>query len=262
MNCRSRIRLSSILISALCILAAIALPTRGEAQHRQNAHGFSMTYPGALAVGVFGGGTATFGSAGPTGACDCVFDGGSGMAYTTGLALDIFMNPAFALRVQGLYEVHAATYTLDKTANLFASDGSPVSAVAERRATTENNYFATSLQVVWFTGLSNLYLSAGAGASFHSGGTVKDEETLKTPGVFYGLGSNHVVFHDGDLDKIATPATRASLMLGLGFDISIARGFALAPEAQFDIPLTSVTEEDADWKTMVLRFGVVARFGI
>jgi hypothetical protein len=64
------------------------------------------------------------------------------------------------------------------------------------------------------------------------------------------------------LDNIATPSTRASLLLGLGFDIPIARGFAVSPEAQFDVPLTSVTDEDADWKTMVLRFGVVARFGI
>ncbi len=249
-------------VLALCLLTSFALPMHSDAQHRRNAHGFGMTYPGALAVGVFGGGTATFGSAGPTGACDCVFDGGSGMAYTTGVALDIFMNRAFALRVQGLYEVHAATYTLDKTVNLFAPDGSPVSAIAERRATTANSYFATSMHVVWFTGLSNLYVSAGAGAAFHSGGTVKDEETLKTPGVFYGVGSNNVVFHDGDLDNIATPATRASLLLGLGFDIPIARGFAVSPEAQFDVPLTSVTDEDADWKTMVLRFGVVARFGI
>lgn len=118
------------------------------------------------------------------------------------------------------------------------------------------------MHMLWFTGAGDLFLSLGAGAGFFMGGTVLDQETLTTPGIFYQQGSNKVVYHDGNLDEIADPGLRAALILGIGYDLALSRGLALSPEVQFDLPLTSVTSEDSDWKQMALRFSVVLRLGI
>ena len=146
--------------------------------------------------------------------------------------------------------------------DLYSSDGSSVATVAERHFEADLQYSTISMHMLWFTGAGNLFVSLGAGAGFYVDGTVRDQQTLRTPGLFYQNGSNQVVFHDGPLAEIAETSLRASAIVGMGYDLPVSRGFTIAPEVQLDIPLSSVTTEDSDWKQMVVRFSAAFRIGV
>jgi hypothetical protein len=258
MNLHPRLRTAVPLLIALVVVTATEL----HAQRSVIPHGFASRYPGALTVGVSGGPLVLLGSGGPTGTCDCVYDEGGGSGFNAGIAFYVYLNSFLGLRLQGLLESHSAVFSKNLTRNLFSADGSPVTAEAERRFEADIRYAGISMHLLWFTGAGNLFLSAGAGAGFFVDGSVLDQETLISPGVFYQQGSNRAVYHDGDLKAFADPGLRASLMVGMGYDVPLSRGLALAPEIQLDVPLTSVTTEHSDWKQMAVRFNVVLRLGI
>jgi hypothetical protein len=258
MNLHSRLHTVVPFLIVFAVLATADV----SAQRSVIPHGFAARYPGALTVGVAGGPLVLLGSGGPTGTCNCEYDEGGGSGFNAGLAFDVYINSVLGLRLQGMFESHSAVFSKNLTRNLFSSDGSPVSAQAERRFEADLQYAAVSMHVLWFTGAGNLFLSAGAGAGFFVDGTALDQETLTTPGVFYQQGSNRAVYHDGDLKAIAEPGLRASLIVGVGYDLPLSRGLALAPEIQLDVPLTSVTTEHSDWKQMALRFNAALRLGI
>lgn len=247
---------------AFLLLLAVFLTEEGSAQRSVLPHGFAARYPGALTVGVSGGPLLLLGSNGPTGTCDCVYDEGGGTGFNAGIAFDVYLNPLLGLRLQGMFESHSPVFSKNLTRNLFSTDGSPVTVDAERRFEADLRYAGISMQLLWFTGVGNLFLSAGAGAGFFIEGTALDQETLKSPYVFYQQGSNRAVYHDGDLKDFADPGLRASLIVGAGYDVPLSRGLTLAPEVQLDVPLTSVTSEHSDWKQMALRFNAALRLGI
>ncbi|MCZ7555201.1 MAG: hypothetical protein M5R41_02195 [Bacteroidia bacterium] len=247
---------------AFFLLLAVFSTEEGSAQRSVIPHGFAARYPGALTVGVSGGPLILLGSNGPTGTCDCVYDEGGGTGFNAGIAFDVYINPLLGLRVQGMFESHAPVFSKNLTRDLYSSDGSPVTVEAERRFEADLRYAGISMQLLWFTGAGDLFLTAGAGAGFFVDGTALDQETLNSPGVFYQQGSNRAVYHDGDLKDFADPGLRASLIVGIGYDLALARGLALAPEVQLDVPLTSVTSEHSEWKQLALRFNAALRLGI
>ncbi|MFA6234514.1 MAG: hypothetical protein WC824_10085 [Bacteroidota bacterium] len=117
--------------------------------------------------------------------------------------------------------------------------------------------------VTWFTGPEGLYVLAGAGAGFFIDGTLRDEEYIVSPGYVYpGTGTSKTVFSDEALDANHDPALRAGLVFGLGYDLPLFQGMSVAPELQFDYPLTSVVEGNADWNIPTLRASIALRFGI
>ena len=248
------------------ILGTIFLVLPGTdllAQRIPSAHGFQQTYPGAIAVGLTVGPNINLATAGPRTACDCEFDGGTGVGSHVGLHLDIHLNRMFGLRLQGLYEDLSSIYESDYPVNVYDETGATATATARRRAEVAVQYFSVSFQSVWFTGPSGLYMLAGAGVGFFAGGTLRDEEFILTPGLVYpATGSSALLFEDGDLDQGRDPVLRGSLIIGVGYDLPLARGVALAPEVQFDYPLTSVIEGNADWSIPSLRTSVSLRFGL
>lgn len=258
-------RISANVVHA-CIIVIIAIPlatSAAIAQRLPSDHGFHQTYPGAIAIGLSAGPNFNFGAGGPRTACDCEFDGGSGIGYHAGLHLDIHLNRWFGLRLQGLYEDHSSVYESDFPVNVFDETGASASASARRRADVALRYFGVSFQSIWFTGPSGLYLLAGAGLGFFAGGTLRDEEFITTPGFVYpSTNSSAQLFEDGDLDQGREPLQRASLVFGIGYDLPLARGVAIAPELHFDYPLTSVVDGNAAWSVPTLRTGVNLRIGL
>ncbi|MGB5072726.1 MAG: hypothetical protein WBQ23_01205 [Bacteroidota bacterium] len=249
--------------SVFFIFIMLTLASATRAQRLQNAHGFSQTYPGSIAVGVVAGPNFNFGSGGPAAECDCIFNGGSDIGYHAGLHLDIMVNQWFGIRLQGLYEDHSTVYVKDFAGSTFGDDGAPALVNMQRRSEVGLNYFGTSFMVTWFTGPDGLYLLAGAGAGFFIDGTILDEEYIVSPGYVYPqTGSSKTVFADEALDANNDPTLRAGLILGLGYDMPLARGITVAPEIQFDYPLTSVVDSNADWSIPTLRASVALRFGI
>lgn len=177
--------------------------------------------------------------------------------------MDINVNPLFGIRLQGLYEDHSAIYETDFAANVYGEDGAPASVAARRRADVGVQYFGASFMLTWFTGPSGLYLLSGAGAGFFIEGTIRDEEYLLTPGFVYpSTGSSTLLFRDGAIDEGSELALRAGLIIGVGYDLPLSRGLTVAPELQFDYPLTSVLDDNADWSIPTIRASVALRFGI
>jgi hypothetical protein len=254
---------TSVLFSSLLFMLGIAGFTAPiAAQGRINTHGYAASYPGALALSFTTGPTWLSASAGPTTACDCEFDEGKGMGFNAGIALDIFLNRNLSLRLQGLFDNHSTVFTKTFNKTLYAEDGASVPVTTERRFEADLRYASFSMHMLWFPGAGNFFASLGAGAGFYLGGTAKDMETLTTAGVFYSHGSNQVLYHDGDLSELAEASLRAVLVLGVGYDLPLARGVALAPEVQLEYPLSSVTSQDDRWKQIALRSNLALRIGI
>jgi hypothetical protein len=204
-----------------------------------------------------------FGASGPTAACDCDFDGGTGVGYHAGLHLDIMVTHYFGIRLQGLYEDHSTVYIKEFTGSTFGDDGAPAMVNIQRRADIGLRYFGTSFMVAWFTGPDGLFFLAGASAGFYVDGTILDEEYIVSPDyVFPGTGTGKTVFADEALDVNNDPTLRAGLVFGLGYDLPLSRGITIAPELQFDYPLTSVVDANADWMIPTFRASVALRFGI
>lgn len=253
---------SAVLIMLLFVLTLMA-PTDVSAQQRGNLHGFQQTYPGAIAIGLSTGANINLGVDGPRNVCDCDFEGGSGLAYHAGLHLDIMVNRMFGLRLQGLYEDHSSTYEADRFATVYSHDGQAVEVSARRRDEVELRYLSTSFMITWFTGPQGLYLLSGASAGFFLEGNIRDEEFLLTPGYVYSqTGTNQYLSSDAPLDAGSDPQIRGGLVLGLGYDVSLGRGMAVAPELQMDYPLTSVVDGNADWRVPTLRASIALRFGL
>lgn len=249
--------------SFLVLILFALLSTAGLGQRGRNVHGFQQTYPGAIAIGVSVGPNLNMGTSGPASACECDFDGGSGLGYHAGLHLDILVNRYFGIRLQGLFEDHSTVYESERAVSVYSEDGALVPVTARRRDETDLQYVGTGFMVTWFTGPEGLYLLTGAGAGFFVGGNIRDEEYLLTPGyVFPSTGSSRVVLRDEALDAREDPSIRAGLILGVGYDIPLGRGTAVAPELQLDYPLTSVVDANADWTIPTLRASLTLRFGL
>ncbi|MBR9978993.1 MAG: outer membrane beta-barrel protein [Bacteroidetes bacterium] len=228
--------------------------TDGLAQYRRNHHGFRQTYPGAIAIGFSAGPNLNFGGSGPAVACDCEFDGGYGIGYHAGIHADIYVNRFIGLRLQGLYEDHSSTYVKSISINAYSENGAPAAVDAERRAEVDLQYISSSFMLLWFTGMEGLYFLAGASAGFFVDGNLSDEEFIVTPGYVYpGTGSNRQIFGNEALDAQQDPSLRAGLVVGAGYALVLSRGVALTPELQFDYPLTTVVEGNAEWSIPTLR---------
>jgi hypothetical protein len=254
---------TAILRSVIVLICLLTFLPELQAQRLRNYHGFRQTYPGAIAIGLQTGANFNLGAGGPNAACNCDFDGGSGIGYHAGIHLAVMVNPLFGIRLQGLYEDYSGIYEADFPANVYGDDGAAASVTARRRAEVGLQYFGTSFMLTWFTGPSGLYLLSGAGAGFFVDGTVRDEEFLLTPGYVYPSTGNSMLLHsDGALDNTDEPVMRAALILGVGYDLPLGRGMAVAPEIQFDYPLTSVVDGNADWSVTTIRASVVLRFGL
>ncbi|MDX9758026.1 MAG: hypothetical protein RBU27_02600 [Bacteroidota bacterium] len=260
-----RSTLTTVLVRALVLVIiamASATPTL-IAQRIPSAHGFQQTYPGAIAIGLSAGPNFNVGMSGPRATCDCEFDGGTGIGSHAGLHLDVHLNRWFGLRLQGLYEDYSSVYESDFAVAVFDETGATADATARRRADVSLHYVGISFQSVWFTGPAGMYLLAGAGVGFFAGGTLRDEEFITTPGFVYpSTGTSTQLYEDGDLDQGRDPVRRASLIVGVGYSVPLARGIAIAPELQFDYPLTSVIEGNADWSIPTIRTSVGLRFGL
>ncbi len=250
-------------VSALFVLLTAVLISQSTGQRLQNYHGFQQTYPGSIAIGVAAGPNFNFGSGGPPAVCDCSFDGGSDIGYHAGIHLDILVNRWFGIRLQGLYEDHSTVYVKDFSSTMFLSDGSSTAIEFQRRADVGLKYFGTAFTITWFTGPKGLYLLAGATAGFFVEGTLRDEEFITSPGYTYATtGSSSRVHTDEALDANNDPLLRAGLLFGIGYDLPLTRGISVAPEVQFDYPLSSVVDGSADWNIPTLRTSVALRFGI
>ncbi|MBE0645066.1 MAG: outer membrane beta-barrel protein [Bacteroidetes bacterium] len=237
--------------------------TDGSAQRLQNYHGFQQTYPGAIAIGVQTGPNFNFAASGPYADCDCTFDGGSGIGYHAGLHLDILVNHWFGIRLQGLYEDHSTVYVKDFAGSTFGDDGAPAAVNIQRRAEVGIRYLSTSFMLTWVTGPQGLYLLSGASFGFFLDGTLKDEEYITTPGYVYpGTSTSRTVFADEGLDAAQDLPMRGGIVIGVGYDLPLARGISLGPELQFDYPLTAVVDGNADWNIPSLRASVALRFGL
>ncbi len=255
--------LSTFRYFLLITLFAFVVTPAVHGQRLKNSHGFNQTYPGSIAIGLQAGPNFNFGASGPYAACDCVFDGGSDIGYHAGIHLDIMVNRWFGLRLQGLYEDYSTVYVNDYSGSIFGDDGSPADVSMQRRAEVGLNYFGTSFQFVWFAGPNGLYVLAGASAGFFIDGTILDEEYIVSPGYIYpASGTGKTTFVDESLDTNRDPLMRAGLVFGLGYDLPLSRGFTIAPELQFDYPLSSVVDGNADWNIPTLRASVALRFGI
>ncbi len=261
MDSRTYASLPALLIGLFLLSAAS--PDTAIAQRHRIWHGFSRTYPGAIAVGLSGGGNVNLGLNGPAADCDCEYDNGAGTGYHAGIHLDFFINRWFGLRLQGLYEDHSTEYVKKRTAELYVINGGIEQVNLERRSAVALQYFSTSFSALWFTGPSGLYLLTGVGAAFYTEGTLKEEEYLTTPGlIFPTTGNNHLTYKDGSLDAFGDVGLRASLVVGLGWDFPVGRTAAIAPELQADIPITAVMDGNADWRIPVIRGSVSLRFGL
>jgi len=244
------------------VLLSILFTYTVSGQYRGNRHGYSRAYPGALAISFVAGSANGIALNGPMAACDCSMGGGFGLGFTGGATFDIFLNRSLTFRLQGLFEHHAVTHTRDVTFSAYDQEGVPVQVAAQRRVEAGISYAATSMHMLWNTGAGGLYFSGGAGAGFFLDGTFRDRQILKNPGVQVDQESNSVVFYDGDLDAISDPEIRASLLLGIGYNLPLSRGMTLAPEIQIDAPISSITRLDTDWRILVVRTSIALRFGI
>ncbi len=252
-----------IRISTIAFILTIILVTESAAQRIPHAHGFRQAYPGAIAVGLEAGPNFNFGLTGPPNECNCVFDGGNGVGYHAGVHLDIFINRWFGIRLHGLYEDYSTEYVKDYSSPMLVSDGSSAVVDFHRRAEVGLRYFGTAFALTWYSGLNGLYLMAGATAGFYLDGTLRDEEFITSPNYTYAAsGTSSRMLADENLDTQHDPLLRAGLLLGVGYDFPIVRGFTVAPEVQLDYPLTSVLDGTADWKIPTLRSSIVLRFGI
>ncbi len=250
-----------VLLGALVSLCA--WPATAQAQRNRVWHGFRQAYPGAIAIGLSGGGNLNVGINGPAADCNCAYDNGNGFGYHAGLQFDIFINRYFGLRLQGLFEDHSSTYVKERTADLYRIDGGLEEVNLERRSEVSLQYISTSFSALWFTGPRGLYLITGVGAGFYVEGNLKEEEFITTPGLTYpSTGNNVLLYRDGALDMYGDVGVRASLLFGVGLDFPLGRGAALAPEVQADIPITSVVDGNADWRLPVFRASFVLRFGL
>lgn len=242
---------------------SLLMPLESGAQRLGNPHGFRQTYPGALAIGLAAGANANLGVGGPENVCNCDFESGSGIAYHAGLHLDIMVNQLFGLRLQGLFEDHSGIYEADRSVMTYSQDGAPVQVNARRRDEVQISYLSTAFLVSWYTGASGIYLLAGASAGFFVDGNVRDEEYITTPGFVYANAqSSRMVFSDRPIDDGSDVQVRGGLVVGVGFDMPLARGLAIAPELQFEYPLTPVVAGNDDWSIPTLRASVVFRFGL
>jgi hypothetical protein len=250
---------SAVLFSLLVLLTVN--PT--FSQRLRNAHGFRQSYPGAIAIGFAAGANFNLGIEGPKAECDCTFDGGSDIGYHAGIHFDIMISRSIALRLQGLYEDHSTVYVKDYSGSTFGEDGAPTVIALQRRAEVGLQYFSTSFMLAWLSGPRGLYFLAGAGAGFFLDGTIRDEEFIVTPGYVYPeSGSSATLFRDEALDVGEEIPVRAGLLVGIGYDLPLGRGVSLAPELQFDFPLTSVVDSNSKWNIPTLRTSMALRFGI
>ena len=259
----TRGRITGILIFLSLIL--LTSVTESQAQRRYRLwHGFRQTYPGAIAIGFQAGGSGSYAFNGPRAACNCEFDNGSGLGYHAGMHLEIFVNRYFGLRFQGNYEALSTTYTKDVPGTVYLSDGSFAEIVAERRIEADMKYAIVYFDAVWFTGAGGLYFLTGAGAGFYLDGSILEEEYLREPSdlLYPQTGSSRIVYRDEALDASSETEIRALLSAGIGYDLPLGRGAVLAPEFQFDFPLTSVVSGNADWRVATLRASMVLRFGL
>ncbi|MDT8324430.1 MAG: outer membrane beta-barrel protein [Bacteroidota bacterium] len=262
MDTRRHIRITYIVLFGTIIFTCF-LPVSAQAQRQRVWHGFRQTYPGAVAVGIAGGGNFNFGLNGPTADCNCEYDNGSGFGYHAGVHLDFFINRWFGLRLQGLFEDHSSSYAKERTAELYRIDGGIEQVSLERRSEVSLQYVSTSFSAVWFTGPGGLYLLTGVGAGFFAEGTLKEEEFITTPGLtFPSTGSSVLLYKDDELSSFGDVGVRASLLFGIGVDFPLGRGAALAPEIQADIPITSVMDGNADWRLPTFRASFALRFGL
>ncbi|MBN1448495.1 MAG: hypothetical protein JXA28_11235 [Bacteroidetes bacterium] len=248
---------------SLVIVVLLFVPD-AQAQRYRIFHGFRQTYPGAIAVGLQAGGNGNYGLNGPTAACNCEFENGSALGYHAGLHVDIFVNRYVGIRLQGLYEDLSTTYVKDRPSSIYLDDGSLAAITAQRRVESGIQYATVSFGALWFTGPAGLYLITSAGAGFYLDGTIREEEYITDPsGLLYPqTGSNRIVYRDEKLDANEETAIRASLIVGIGYDIPLGRAAAIAPEIHLDIPLTSVVEGNTDWRIAVLRASLALRFGL
>ena len=196
--------------------------------------------------------------------CDCDYSQGSSFEYHAGIHLDILVNRWFALRLQGLFEDHSTEYQKDVTRDLFLVTGETVPVTLDHRSEISLQYINTSFSAIWFTGPRGLFLLTGVGVGFYLDGTLTEKAYLKTPGyTFPQSGTSVYTYHaDEPLEETQTINTRASVLLGIGYDLPVSRGVTIAPELQADIPITSVTTERSDWRIPVFRASFVLRFGL
>ncbi|MCB2204374.1 PorT family protein [bacterium] len=262
MHARFQSRLILLALTA-ATLSFVMLTLPASAQRYRQSHGFRQAYPGSVAIGIVGGGNYNLGVSGPRADCNCEYDNGDGAGYHAGLQLDFFINRYLGLRLEGLFQDHSTEYITNRNAEMIAIDGSTVPVEFEQRSDVALQYITTSFSALWFTGAGGLYFIAGASAGFYTTGTLTEEIYLKTEGyTFPSSGTNKMVYKDGALEDFGDPGLRAAILLGIGFDLPLGRSAALAPELQANIPVTSVTDGNADWRINVIRASVALRFGI
>lgn len=249
--------------AVLLFLLALLTLNPAFSQRLRNAHGFRQSYPGAIAIGFVAGANFNLGIEGPKAECDCTFDGGSDIGYHAGMHFDVMLSRSIVLRLHGLYEDHSTVYVKEYSGSSFGEDGAPTVIALQRRAEVGLQYFGASFMVAWLSGPRGLYFLAGAGAGFFMDGTIRDEEFIVTPGYVYpGSGSSASLFRDEALDVGEEIPVRAGLLLGIGYDLPLGRAVSLAPEVQFDFPLTSVVDSNSNWNIPTLRASIVLRIGI
>jgi hypothetical protein len=251
------------LFLAVSVFALTICSHVGFAQRGKVLHGFSQSYPGAIAVGIQGGGNLNLGIDGPAAECNCSFEGGSGLGYHTGIHLDFYINRLLGLRLQGLFEDHSTEYSKDRTAELFDNDGTLRTVALERRSDIALRYVTTSFSAIWFTGPGGIFLITGVGVGFPVDGSIEEKEYITTPGlVFPTTGTTVITYRNEAIETNNEVGTRASLLVGLGYDLPLTRGITIAPELQADVPITSVVSGNANWRIPVFRGSLSLRFGL
>lgn len=257
MQSSTRVLAYTVTLVALC-LSTIQL----QAQRRVSPHGFRVSYPGAVVIGLQGGMNWNYGINGPASPCDCDFESGNDLGYHGGIHLDFYINRWFGLRLQGLYEDISTVYTKDWPSSVYRVDGSIESVDIHRRSEVKAQYASISFHALWLTGAGGLYVLTGAEAGFYLEGSYLEEEYIETEGLVFNNGSNRRVLKDESLDASSDVYTRAVLVLGAGYDVPLGRGAALAPEIQVGFPLTSVVKGNSNWRIPVFRGGMNLRFGL
>lgn len=193
--------------------------------------------------------------------CNCEYSGGTGFGPTAGLFAEYPLTKDWSIYGGVFYQDLRAEFTKNETRLEYAQDGSFVNVNFERNAGVTISYIDFQANAKWRTGFYSLYVSAGPSIGFLQSNHIKETEKILTPGfVFSSNRTNQTTFLDGDLPEKSF--LRAAVHFAAGYDFMISPRFIVMPELGFQLPITTVTSNDNNWRASVLIISVFVKIGL
>ncbi len=193
--------------------------------------------------------------------CDCVYSGGSGIGPVGGVFLEYPISKYWSVYGGVAYQDTRAKFTRTNERLEYVQSGEFVNVQFEQTADVTLAYLGLQARAKWRTGIQTLYLSFGPTIESLISNHIKETEVIKTPGFVYTSNRTRQNLY---MDE-ALPARRNirfAAVAAIGYDIIINPRFIVMPEMSFQLPLSSVTTSDSDWKATSLQFSVFIKFGI